>query len=51
MMRRRVGVLERNAVEGDCVLAVLKSAEERFALTQTNSVRIEAKSDAGEMKF
>ncbi len=42
MMRRTVGVFERNAVERKCVLAVGETAEEGLTLPQADSVRIEA---------
>src|SRR5260370_35388306 len=44
MVRRRVGVFERDAVEGKCVLAVGKTAEERLTLSKADSVRIGAES-------
>ena len=42
MMRRTVGVFERNAVERKCVLAVGETAEEGLTLPEADSVRIEA---------
>ena len=42
MVRRAVGVFKRNAVEGHGVLAVGEAAEKGLALSETDSVRIDA---------
>ena len=42
-MRRRVGVVKRNTIEVDVVIAIGKSAEVGLALAQTNSVAVQGK--------
>ena len=42
VVRRRVGVVERNAVERDVVVAVLEAAVERLAVAEADAVRREA---------
>jgi len=42
VVRRRVGVVERNPVEADVVVPVRESAEERLAVSQADAVRAEA---------
>ena len=43
VVRRRVSVVERNAVEVDVVVAIGKAAEVGLALAQANAVTVEGK--------
>src|SRR5262249_36753651 len=43
MVSRRIGIVERNTIEGHCVVAILETAEEGLAVSQARSVGSEAK--------
>src|SRR5882757_2476064 len=49
MVRRRVGVVEGNAVEVDVIVAVREAAKISFRLAETDAVTVEGKGSRGHL--